>query len=72
MMALGVSEFDTEALQQRADQWRVEAAQASSEDMRMFCIREAERCERRLQRSFDTPVLIMFSRPGHLVPTPNG
>jgi hypothetical protein len=57
MMALGVSEFDTQALEQRADQWRVEAARASSEDMRMFCIREAEACERRLRQSFDTPVI---------------
>jgi hypothetical protein len=64
------SEFDTQALQQRADQWRIEAAQASSADMRVFCISEAENCERRLQRSFDTPVLIMFSRPAHLVPIP--
>jgi hypothetical protein len=57
MIAFRFSEFDTQALQQRVDLWRVEAARAPSEDMRMSCIREAENCERRLRRSFDTPVI---------------
>jgi hypothetical protein len=52
-----LSEFDTLALKQRAEQWRVEAARVTSDDMRAFCQRQAEQCERRLQGSFDTPVI---------------
>jgi hypothetical protein len=52
-----LSEFDTLALKQRAEEWRVEAARATSDDMRAFCERQAEQCERRLQGSFDTPVI---------------
>jgi hypothetical protein len=51
-----VSEFDTLALKQRAEQWRVEAARVASGDMRAFCQRQAEQYERRLRDSFDTPV----------------
>jgi hypothetical protein len=51
-----LSEFDTLALKQRAEQWRVEADRVTSGEMRAFCQRQAKQCERRLQDSFDTPV----------------
>jgi hypothetical protein len=51
------SEFDTLALKRRAEQWRIEAARVATDDMRAFCQREAEQCERRLRVSFDTPVI---------------
>jgi len=51
------SPYDTVALKERADQWRVEAAKVTTEAMRVFCLNEAERCERRLQRSLSTPVI---------------
>jgi hypothetical protein len=51
------SPYDTRALKERADQWRVEAAMAASEATRAFCLHEAERCERRLQQSLFTPVI---------------
>ena len=51
------SEFDTEALSRRAFLWRIEAARAPVGPMRNYCRGEAEQCERRLRRSFETPVI---------------
>jgi hypothetical protein len=45
------------ALKQRAEEWRVEAARVTSDEMRAFCQRQAEQCERRLRDSFDTPII---------------
>jgi hypothetical protein len=50
------SSYDPEALLQRAALWRAEAAAASREEVRAFCLAEADRCERRVQESRSTPV----------------
>jgi hypothetical protein len=36
----------TERLRRRAQQWRAEAARATSEEMAAFCLDQAVRCER--------------------------
>jgi hypothetical protein len=54
------SQYDTLALKERADQWRVEAQAATSQEMRALCLEEAEKYERRVQKSQATPV---FRRP---------
>jgi hypothetical protein len=51
------SPYDTQALRERADRWRVEAARATLEAVRVLCVDEAEKCERRLQQSFWTPIV---------------
>jgi hypothetical protein len=50
------SSYDPEALLERAARWRAEAAAASLEEVRAFCLAEADRCERRVQQSRSTPV----------------
>jgi hypothetical protein len=52
-------DFDTLALVRRANIWRTRAARATSEDVRRVCLTEAERCEQRLQRSYDTPAIFL-------------
>ena len=51
------SSYDPESLLKRAELWRAEAAVASIEEVRVFCLAEADQCERRVQRSRSTPVL---------------
>ena len=51
------SEFDTDALSQRAFLWRIEAVRAPAGPMRNYCLNEAKKCERRLRRSFETPII---------------
>jgi hypothetical protein len=51
------SPYDLVVLRERAELWRVEAAKATLEAMRTFCLTEADRCERRVQMSLSTPVI---------------
>jgi hypothetical protein len=51
------SPYDLVVLRERADQWRAEAAAATLESMRAFCLTEAHHCERRVQMSLSTPVI---------------
>jgi hypothetical protein len=41
----------------RSKLWHIEAAITALPSMRDFCLSEAARCERMVQRSFQTPVL---------------
>jgi hypothetical protein len=51
------SPYDLTVLRERAELWRAEAAAATLEAMRSFCLIEADQCERRVQMSLSTPVL---------------
>ena len=51
------SPYDLAVLKERAELWRLEAAAATMEEMRKFCLTEADYCERRIQMSASTPVL---------------
>jgi hypothetical protein len=51
------SPYDLVVLRERADQWRAEAAAATLESMRAFCLTEADHCERRVQLSLSTPII---------------
>jgi hypothetical protein len=51
------SEYDLVVLQERAELWRAEAAAATLELMRIFCLTEAVQCERRVEMSRSTPVI---------------
>jgi hypothetical protein len=53
---MGQSLYDLVVLRERAEQWRAEAAAATHEPMRRFCLTEADQCERRVQMSLSTPV----------------
>ena len=50
------SPYDPGTLMERAELWRAEAAAATFEEMRAFCLAEADRCESRVHRSRSTPV----------------
>ncbi|WP_158932270.1 hypothetical protein [Acidisphaera sp. S103] len=50
-------EFDTLTLRRRANEWRDEAVRVPAGPMRVFCLREAWQCERRLRASANTPVI---------------
>ena len=50
------SPYDPAVLKERADLWRAEAAAATLESMRQFCLTEAAQCERRVEMSLSTPV----------------
>jgi hypothetical protein len=52
------SPYDPVVLTERAQLWRAEAACATLEAMRTLCLTEAERCERRVQLSVSTPVIL--------------
>jgi hypothetical protein len=54
---MSASPYDLSVLQERATQWRAEAAAARFEAMRQFCLSEADRCERQVHKSLSTPVL---------------
>jgi len=49
-------EYDPDALKERAQQWRDEAALATSGGMRTLCLSEANKYDLRLQKSLSTPV----------------
>jgi hypothetical protein len=51
------SPYDLIVLRERAALWRAEAAAATLEAMRIFCLAEADQCERRVEKSLYTPVL---------------
>jgi hypothetical protein len=51
------SPYDLTVLQERAQLWRAEAAAATLEAMRIFCLAEADRCEHRVHLSLWTPVI---------------
>jgi hypothetical protein len=51
--------YDPIALKERAQQWREEACQASSEAVRSICLAEATECDKRWRMSVITPVLLV-------------
>ena len=51
------SSYDLSVLREQAALWRAEAASATVESMRAFCLAEADQCERRVQASMLTPVI---------------
>jgi hypothetical protein len=50
------SPYDTQAVEERAREWRAEAAMTTSATMRAFCLAQAEECERRVRLSLSTPI----------------
>jgi hypothetical protein len=62
------SEYDTEALKERAIAWRAEALAVASAEMRAFCLAEAEKCELRIRRSLTTPLFRVWDANGAWVP----
>ena len=57
------SPYDPVVLKERAELWRAEAAAATVDAMRTFCLTEAAYCERRVQMSLSTPVIREVGRP---------
>ncbi|HQT79062.1 MAG TPA: hypothetical protein PLD10_18570 [Rhodopila sp.] len=57
------SQYDVTMLLQRAKLWRIEAAVATLEAMRAFCLAQAEDCERRVQLSLSVPILDQNDHP---------
>jgi hypothetical protein len=57
------NEYDPESLTERARHWRLVATSAIHESMRVFCLEQAKRCDRRVQASINTPVLRHMSEP---------
>jgi hypothetical protein len=57
------SPYDLIVLRERAALWRAEAAAATIEAMRTFCLNEAARCEQRVQISLSTPVIREMAEP---------
>jgi hypothetical protein len=51
------SQYDPAVLLEQSASWRAEAAAASLEAARRFCLAEADQRERRVQLSRSTPVL---------------
>jgi hypothetical protein len=51
------SPYDLSVLRERAALWRAEAEAATLEPMRVFCLTEANFCERRVEMSLSTPVI---------------
>lgn len=49
--------YDPESLTRRAALWRAEAEAATLRAMRLFCLMEADKCERRAEMSLSTPVI---------------
>jgi hypothetical protein len=56
-MPMKRSPYDLVVLRERAELWRAEAAVATFEAMRAFCLTEAHRCEQRVHMSLSTPVI---------------
>ncbi len=48
--------YDLIVLREQAELWRAEAAVATIDAMRSFCLTEADKCERRVEMSLTTPV----------------
>jgi hypothetical protein len=57
-MGMSGSQYDPVVLQERADLWRAEAAAATLDAIRTFCLTEALQCERRVEMSRSTPVIL--------------
>jgi hypothetical protein len=49
--------YDIEALIAQSEEWRVEAERATVPSRRAFCLSEAARCDRMVQRSIAIPVI---------------
>jgi hypothetical protein len=60
------NEYDPESLTEKARRWRLVAASVRHETTRLFCLDQAERCDRRVQASIDTPVFRDMSEPAKL------
>jgi hypothetical protein len=56
------SQYDPKALQERARLWRAEAAVATLDAVRNFCLEEAAKCERLVHQSLSTPVFAGWGR----------
>jgi hypothetical protein len=56
LRAMTHSPYDLVVLEKRAQLWRAEADIATLEEMRSFCLTEADQCERRVELSRSTPV----------------
>ena len=62
--------YDPATLMERGALWRAEAAAATVEDMRVFCLAQAEQCEKRVSLSQSTPVFSgMVGRWSDMIPT---
>jgi hypothetical protein len=55
--------YDPDALTSRAEEWRVEATEATIEAMRTYCQAEAAKCEQMVLLSRCTPVLAQAPEP---------
>jgi hypothetical protein len=53
-----MNSYDIAALLARSEQWRAEAAGAMSPSVRAFCLSEAARVERMVNRSIAVPVIV--------------
>lgn len=53
-----MNQYDPKFLAERALQWRAEAQEATLEAMRVFCLREALWCERRVHMGLHTPAIL--------------
>jgi hypothetical protein len=62
-LSMSRSPYDVVVLKERAELWRAEAAAATVDAMRVFCLTEADYCERRVQMSLSTPVIREVGRP---------
>ncbi len=49
--------YEPASLLARAKEWRIEAAAATTPEMRAFCLDEAVRCETVVRQSLETPPL---------------
>jgi hypothetical protein len=49
--------YEPEKLLARAREWRIEAAAATTPEMRAFCLGEATRCEMVVRQSLETPAV---------------
>ncbi len=47
--------YDLERIVARVEEWQVQAAAATIPEMRAFCLEEAHRCEKIVERSLLTP-----------------
>jgi hypothetical protein len=56
-LAMPQNSYDLDALLAKSERWRIKASRATLPSMRAFCLSEAERWDRMVQRSMAVPVL---------------
>lgn len=59
------SSYEPASLLRRSQLWRAEAEAATFPAMRAYCLSEAARCERMVQRSIEVPVIREHDEPAH-------